>query len=237
MDDDQAKAEGTGDMLDLVRRLIDEAEAAPAPPAQRQPVGASVEAVAPSAAPDDAPPVSRRVVPRAQPRPAAGFDDLLSQDDCETCGEPRPGWRRRAQASARAFLARPEATRELALAFLAVSVIVWPGYVAALATLALLAAAITWLTLGPDEAAERIAAWHGRLAARDPAKAETIRRRAARVSRAIARLADRLPDHWTTGLALPDFKPPQEAPAKLKDDPFDRLAAEVHGGGGAGRGA
>lgn len=244
MKDENATAGESGDTLDMVRRMIDEAGPAPAPEAAPESVRKVPDATAPARAPvvqQPRPmveqPMTRPVEPVVAPREKHVFEELLDQEDCSERSDSAMTWRQRAFAAARAFLQRPEATRELALAFLAISAIVWPGYVAAMAVLSVLAAVITWLTLGPDESAERIVAWHARLAERDPEKAETIRRRAARVSRAITRAVDRLPDHWTTGFVLPDFEPAQDAPEKLQDDPFARLAAEVRSGESVGSSA
>jgi hypothetical protein len=122
------------------------------------------------------------------------------------------------------FFKRPDAPRWLALVTLMVAIAAWPWTVATLVGVALAGAAITWFTLGPDRASELVAEWHANLARRDPDAAESLRRRAALVTRVIAGIADKLPERWTAGLYLPDFEPEREMPDKMKDDPFDRLS-------------
>jgi hypothetical protein len=137
--------------------------------------------------------------------------------------------RARAGRALRRFLRRPDAPRWIAGALLLAVFVVRPGFIVLLALFTLFVAGIAYLTLGPDRVSEIVAARFERLKARDPARAEALRRRAARVSRGAARLADRLPAHWTTGLAIPDFEPAGETPEKLRDDPFARLARDVRG--------
>lgn len=132
-----------------------------------------------------------------------------------------------ARAGLTRFLARPDAPRLLALALLVAAFLLHPWFVVALAFLALLAAGTAVLVIGTDVVAERIATWHGRLARRDPERAETIRARAAAISRHLGALLDRLPESWTTGLYLPDFEPEAQRPAPPVGDPFLRLAESV----------
>lgn len=171
------------------------------------------------------------LAPVARPVPRDPVPPVLPElAEEELKPRPRRDWRKaiaRALRPAKQFMLRPEAPRELALALLAVSAIVWPWIVAGFVALVVVVVTITWFTLGPDRVAELVVDWHARLALRDPDKAETIRLRAARVSRAITRTVERLPDRWTTGFYLPDFEPSQDMPEKMKDDPFDRLKAQV----------
>lgn len=132
------------------------------------------------------------------------------------------------------FLRRPDAPRRLATALLVIFVIAWPWKVLWLTLLIPLAALITWASVGNEGCAELVVAWHGRLKARDPDKAERIRLRAAAASRALGRGLDRLPERWTQGLYLPDFEPEGYVPDTLKVDPFEELAARVHSAKRAG---
>ncbi|MCI2399845.1 hypothetical protein [Aliiroseovarius subalbicans] len=125
-----------------------------------------------------------------------------------------------------AFVSRPDAPRMMALAMLVVVFIWRPGFVVGMAVLALLIAAIVYFSLGPERVAQMVAAWHGRLAARDPDRAEVLRLRAAWVSKRIATLVNRLPNRWTAGLYLPDFEPEGEMPEAMDNDPFDRLVPQ-----------
>lgn len=249
MKDENGSANDTGDTLDIVRRLIDEADAAPAPeavatpaktPVEKAPAATKTAKKAPKAipvaeAPQPAPvveqPMTRPITRSMSPSEQHGFDELLSPEECNECVDAPDSWSKRAfdaaVVAAKEFFLRPEAPREMALALLAISTILWTGYVAAMAVLVVVSFVITWFTLGPDESAERIVAWHARLAERDPEKAETIRLRAAKVSRFVTKIVERLPDHWTTGLVVPDFEPSQDLPEKMKDDPFARLASEA----------
>lgn len=171
--------------------------------------------------------------------PAERFaSEVLPADEIQA-SEPiavPPWWKplvQKAWGDLVAFLKRPEAAREFATALLAVYTILFPGYVALYLVLAILSAVIAWLTLGPDRASELVVNWHARLAQRDPERAEMLRLRAARVSATITRWVDQLPDSWTTGFTLPDFEPTGAVPEKLKDDPFEKLAAQVHRDGAA----
>jgi len=126
------------------------------------------------------------------------------------------------------FLRRPDAPRLIAIVLLVIAFLMEPWFLVGLFGFGLLTAQIVYFSLGPDRVNELVAAWYDRLRQRDPAKAETIRRRAARSSRQISAIIDRLPDNWTTGLYLPDFEEPEELPEKMKVDPFDRLAAQLN---------
>jgi len=134
------------------------------------------------------------------------------------------------------FLRRPDAPRRLAVALLVIFVIAWPFKVLWLTLLIPLAALITWASVGSEGCAELIARWHERLKARDPDKAERIRLRAAAVSRGLNHGIERLPARWTQGLYLPDFETDGYVPEKLKVDPFEELAAQVHSAKRSGSG-
>ncbi|GKY87536.1 hypothetical protein [Sinisalibacter aestuarii] len=177
---------------------------------------------------------SPRTVPVERPVAAA---PVSSPEPLQTPQASR--WRAftaHASGHVRRFLKRPDAPRRLALALLVLAAIFAPGKLAFLAILAVLMAGVGYVSLGPDRVHELIADWHDRLAQRDPQRAEAIRLRAARVSRAAMALADRLPERWTSGLYLPDFEPAAEMPEKMKHDPFDRLAAELRAGEGGAQG-
>ena len=88
-----------------------------------------------------------------------------------------------------------------------------------------------------DGCVELVVKWFDRLKARDPDKAERIRKRAAGVSNALNRGLERLPENWTRGLYLPDFETDGYVPEKLKVDPFEDLAAKVHSAKRSGEGA
>ena len=125
-----------------------------------------------------------------------------------------------------AFLARPDAPRLLAIALLAVIFVLRPLAVLGMALVALMVALITYFSLGPDRVGEIVVARYQRLKSRDPARAEVLRKRAARTSARLSRLLDHLPERWTQGLYLPDFEEPAEQPAQMHNDPFDRLVAQ-----------
>lgn len=148
------------------------------------------------------------------------------------------GWvRARATATGRriaTFMRRPDAARRLALAILVFAVFVWTAEVMWLTLLIPLAALITWASVGNEGCVELTAAWFNRLKARDAAKAERIRARAAAVTRGLNRGLERLPQSWTQGLYLPDFETDGYVPEKLKVDPFEELAARVHSAKRAG---
>lgn len=126
------------------------------------------------------------------------------------------------------FMRRPDAARRLALAIIVFSVLVWPVEVLWLTLLIPLALLICWASVGNEGCVELVIQWHARLKARDPAKAERIRARAAAVTRGLNRGLERLPQSWTQGLYLPDFETDGYVPEKLKVDPFEELAARVH---------
>ena len=132
------------------------------------------------------------------------------------------------------FLRRPDAPRRLALAIIAFSVFVWTAEVLWLSLLIPLAALITWASVGNEGCVELVISWFERLKARDAAKAERIRARAAAVTRGLNRGLERLPQSWTQGLYLPDFETDGYVPEKLKVDPFEELAARVHSAKRAG---
>jgi len=255
-EDTTRKADPPGDggaTLDIVRRLIDETSAAaePAPVAEVAPEPQPLENTAPTpthqsvaleagvqqiiAEAEAAPGLADTPTRVVEPDPAERFGwDVIPVDEIDhTDADTAPAWWRTAAAkvwdAVLRFMRRPEAPHEIALALLAIFTIIFPGYVMLFVVLAVLSVLIAWLTLGPDRASEMVANWHSRLAARDPERAERLRRRAARVSAVITSSVDRLPDSWTTGFALPDFEPMDAPPEKLKDDPFDKLAAQVQG--------
>lgn len=57
-----------------------------------------------------------------------------------------------------------------------------------------------------------------------PEDARTVRLRAQRVSDQAERLMNRLPDSWTDGITLPDFRNGGRSPAHPMAEPFERLA-------------
>jgi hypothetical protein len=249
-------AEAEDATLDVVRRMIEAAAAAPPPEPEPQtpaaPVAEAMEARAQADAedaPEDTPagrgPSRAGATPgriarllRRAPAPDVADPDPLAPQHWADPVEPDPdttaalrGWHKRlagaVAAKLRHFLRRPDAPRWIALALLALAAIFDPWFFVALLVIFGLAAVVAYFTLGPDRVAELVVAWHDRLAQRDPDKAEVIRRRAARVSRVLAALIERLPERWTAGLYLPDFEPAEAMPAKLQDDPFAKLAAEA----------
>lgn len=208
-----AAAPDTDATRDVVRRLIDETEAA---------------APVPQSAPTPKPRIStgwHMADPDAQIVPGSGTRPILSIAIEDVPAESRLRLTAdRVRRTVVRFFKRPDAPRWLALVTLMVATAAWPWMVAGMFGLALAAAAITWFTLGPDRASELVAEWHARLAVREPETAETLRRRAAKVSRVLAGIAEKLPERWTAGLYLPDFEPEREMPEKMKEDPFDRLS-------------
>jgi hypothetical protein len=125
------------------------------------------------------------------------------------------------------LLRRPDAPRLIAIMLLVIAFLMEPWFLLTLLVLGMLTTQVAYFSLGPDRVSELVVAWYDRLRQRDPERAETIRRRAARSSKQISAIIERLPDKWTTGLYLPDFEEPPELPEKMKSDPFDRLATQV----------
>ena len=258
--------------LDIVRQLIEEAEAIPAP-AQRPAGPATPRPEAPRLA-DPTP--SPTPVPVSVPVPDADpdiweddpgpetWDDLCAGEagagyavadgdddtgEAHESGPARDGLLRRGMralgawarvrlaagaAEVARFLRRPDAPRRLALALLVFFVIVWPWKVLLLTLLIPLAGLITWASVGSEGVAELVVRWYERLEAREPAKAERIRLRAAAVTGVLNHGLERLPESWTRGLYLPDFETDGYVPEKLKVDPFEDLAAEVQAAKRAG---
>lgn len=121
------------------------------------------------------------------------------------------------------FFQWPGASRILAILMLCIIAFINPWLVVSLVLLGVMLALIIYFSLGPDKVGALVAAWHTRLLQQDPTKAEVIRRRAARWSKRISTVIDRLPSKWTAGLYLPDFEKESELPEKMGTDPFDRL--------------
>lgn len=194
--------------------LIAEAEDADAKPEPTREIPATLPVEEPIVV--SQPPVAH--VGRAK-RPE--FEELAEQEP------PRPAFRQRLWAAVLGFVRRPDAPRLLAFTLLAVFLIYKPWQVLILALLALVAGLVTYFSLGPDRCAELVVGWFQRLQARDPVKAEQVRGRAMRTSARLSKALSRLPERWTAGLYLPDFQPDGDMPEKMKNDPFDRLDAEV----------
>lgn len=121
------------------------------------------------------------------------------------------------------FLRRPDAPRILAAVLIGYFTYTRPALVLSLFFLALLIFTIIYISAGPDAVGRWISIWYKRLEARDPAKAEKLRRRAVKVTDWVAAMADLLPKTWTTGLYLPDFNDYGEPHEKLQSDPFEKL--------------
>ena len=181
-------------------------------------------------------PPRRRMASAPQPRAPAPVVDAGSvpHEMSEPLSEePRAKdrrlsrWATFAKLWLRGFLRRPDAPRLLAIVLLAAAFIAKPWFVVFLAVFAVILAVSVAAYLGFDTVAERIALWHERLSQRDPDRAEAIRARAARASKVASKLIARLPEHWTEGLYLPDFEKGEPPSAKLKDDPFEKLARQV----------
>lgn len=126
------------------------------------------------------------------------------------------------------FFRRPDAPRLMAIMLLVIIFLAEPWFVLTVFLLAILTALVAYFSLGPDRVTELVVAWYDRLRQRDPDRAATLRHRAASCSKKMSEIVERLPDRWTTGLYLPDFEEPPELPKKMKSDPFDRLAAQIH---------
>lgn len=243
--DDTEAIEEADETLDIVRQMIVEAEALPEPVPEPVPEPEPEPAPAPAPAP---------VRPEVFARFAEEDEDLWSEepdegewdnvyaggaegdyveDDAGPARESRlKRWFRAALAWAWGhiwrFLKRPDAPRRMALFLLIVAIFVWPREVTKVSLLLPLAALITWASVGSQGVRELVVMWHGRLKARDPVKAERIRRAAAATSRGISRFVARLPGEWKRGFELPDFEPPDHVPEKMRVDPFENLAARVH---------
>ncbi len=136
-----------------------------------------------------------------------------------------------------AFLRRPDATRRIGLALLVAAVLAFPLQVLKLSLLVPLALIIAWASIGSDGLVELVVKWYTKLKARDPDKAETIRARAAAVSRLLNRGIEKLPEDWTRGVYLPDFETDGYVPEKAMVDPFEEFAAQVRAGKRSGRSA
>ncbi len=122
------------------------------------------------------------------------------------------------------FLKRPGTPRLLSVLVLLVLVLLRPGFVLFLFVMVLLTALVLYFSIGPDRVQGFAAGRYRRLRERDPDAAESLRQRAAKASKFLSAIVDRLPERWTDGLYLPDFDPPPELPEKMKVDPFVRLA-------------
>lgn len=127
------------------------------------------------------------------------------------------------------FLRRPDAPRLIAIMLLVIAFLMEPWFLVTLFVFAMLTALVVYFSLGPDRVSELVVAWYERLRGRDPEKAETIRCRAAGLSKRASGIVERLPENWTTGLYLPDFEEADDLPEKMKSDPFDRLSAAGDG--------
>jgi len=92
----------------------------------------------------------------------------------------------------------------------------------ALTIFAVLGTVTLYYAIGHDRICAMAVAHYRTVDARDPVKAENMRRTAARFSRRLSRLADSLPERWTRGLYIPDFEP-EETHEKMANDPFERL--------------
>lgn len=116
----------------------------------------------------------------------------------------------------------PPTRRQILFAALALLILLRPWFVFWVILLTLAVMVIVYLTLGPDECAEKVAKTYRWYARKQPKKAERLRQRASSILKRISVLLEKLPERWTQGTYLPDL---DEAPSKLDDrpDPFDRL--------------
>ena len=96
------------------------------------------------------------------------------------------------------------------------------------ALLSLVVLVISYLTLGHDRAVELVIAGFERLARWRPEMAAQLRQRAERWADRLDRVANRLPARWRDGLNLNGFgRKQQDLPAKMRQDPFERLARDL----------
>lgn len=124
------------------------------------------------------------------------------------------------------FLKRPDAPRLLSILFLLALIILKPGFVLFLFLMFVLVGLVLYFSFGPDQVESFAIERFRRLRERDSDAAEKLRHRAAKASKTLSMIVDRLPDKWTAGLHLPDFEYPPELPEKMKSDPFDRLIGQ-----------
>ncbi|MCE8510490.1 hypothetical protein KBY28_18710 [Ruegeria pomeroyi] len=112
-------------------------------------------------------------------------------------------------------------------AILAVAILIgWPGLFPLLLGLAIALPVIAYLTLGHDRMSEVVAAVFDRFRRLDPVRAEILRGWAMRRVAGIERVLSWLPERWTTGLYLPDFRDAPNSHDKMRLDPFSRFQAE-----------
>lgn len=124
------------------------------------------------------------------------------------------------------FIKRPDAPRVLALLVLVTFIVLEPGFVVFLFVMSFLTLLVLYFSLGPDPFQNWAINRYKRLRDRDPDAAERLRLRAAKTSRKLSALIEKLPEKWTTGLYLPDFEEPQDLPETWNTDPFERLARQ-----------
>lgn len=124
------------------------------------------------------------------------------------------------------FLKRRDAPRLLSIFLLLILIILRPGFVLFLFLMAVLICLVLYFSFGPDQVESFAIERFRRLRERDSIAAEKLRYRAAKASKTISDVVDKLPDRWTAGLHLPDFEDPPELPEKMKSDPFDRLVGQ-----------
>lgn len=113
----------------------------------------------------------------------------------------------------------------LALVSLAILAFILPLWLFGTALIVAVVGTIGFLSLmGPERISAWVVARYERLQQDNPAKAENLRARAARISATITAFADRLPEKWVQGLYLPDFEPSTDLPEKMRTEPFERLS-------------
>jgi hypothetical protein len=122
------------------------------------------------------------------------------------------------------LIKRPDAPRILAFVVLVAFILLKPGLVFFLFGMSLLTVLVLFFSLGPDPFQSWAINRYKKLRGRDPDAAERLRQCAARTSKTLSALIDKLPEKWTTGLYLPDFEEPQDLPEIWATDPFERLA-------------
>lgn len=212
----EAHPEDTARAVDAIRNLIcreegidpdlyPETGGQPRPMTRPEPARGGVARILPDPAPENTPASALRTPAPAQRRASAAKQPATPAREPAQSGGFRPSWK-------------------LSGAIFAVATMLWrPWLIPSLVLLTLAVAAILWLSIGPDRASQGIAAWHARMARRNPARAETLRRFAARCSLRAERIASHLPDRWTRGLYFPDFEADTGADTS---NPFERLVPQ-----------
>lgn len=166
----------------------------------------------------------------------AVIDKVVEAVMREEAAAPRPKPRKTLPEIAPAVLVNPPEAAGKAryqpkwrhsAAILALAILIgWPGLLPLLLGLAIVLPIIAYLTVGHDRMSEMVAAAFDRFRRFDPVRAEILRDWAMRRVAGMERMLSRLPERWTAGLYLPDFRDAPVVHDKMRLDPFSRFQAD-----------